>query len=496
MSVSEKTIELITQELSRSGTTARAVTASALDAAESLNSTLNAFLQIDRAGATRRAEELDERARDSHVATDSDDDQPAALHGIPVALKDNICVRGLQATCGSRILENYHPQYDATVTERLRAAGAVIIGKTNCDEFAMGSSNENSAFGPVRNPWDTARVPGGSSGGSAAAVAARIVPAALGSETGGSVRQPAALCGIVGVKPTYGRVSRYGLVAFGSSLDQVSVFGQTVKDAAIVLGAIAGRDSHDATTADVPVPDYADALTGDIRGARIGVPRELFGEGLDAEVRASVEAAIDAYRELGAEIVDVELPHAKYCIAVYYIIATAEASSNLARFDGVRYGLRAEESNELREMYRRTRDEGFGAEVKRRIMLGTYVLSSGYYDAYYLKAQKVRTLIEQDFLSAFERCDAILTPTTPTPAFMLGEKTDDPLAMYLNDIYTCTANLAGIPGISIPCGLTSTGLPIGLQLMGTHWNEATIFRLAHAYEQAHPLTQRPRVIAE
>jgi aspartyl-tRNA(Asn)/glutamyl-tRNA(Gln) amidotransferase subunit A len=404
-------------------------------------------------------------------------------------------VRGLQATCGSRILAGYQPQYDAPVIERLRAAGAVVLGKTNCDEFAMGSSNENSAFGPVRNPWDTERVPGGSSGGSAAAVAARIVPAALGSETGGSVRQPAALCGIVGVKPTYGRVSRYGLVAFGSSLDQVSVFGLTVRDAATVLHAIAGRDPHDATSADVPVPDYAAGLTNDLKGARIGVPRALFGEGLDADVRARVEEAIEAYRELGAEIVDVELPHASYSIAVYYIIATAEASSNLARFDGARYGHRTEEGDNLQKMYRRTRDEGFGAEVKRRIMLGTYVLSSGYYDAYYLKAQQVRTLIKRDFLNAYASCDAILTPTTPTPAFRLGEKTDDPLSMYLSDIYTCMANLAGIPGISIPCGLSTGGLPIGFQLMGPHWGEPDLFRLAHAYEQAHPLTSRPRVMA-
>ncbi len=312
-------------------------------------------------------------------------------------------MRGMQATCGSSILAGYHPPYDATVTERLNAAGAVIVGKTNCDEFAMGSSNENSAYGPVRNPWDTSRVPGGSSGGSAAAVAARIVPAALGSETGGSVRQPAALCGIVGVKPTYGRVSRYGLVAFGSSLDQVSVFGLTVRDAALVLRTIAGRDERDATTADVEVPDYVGAFGGDLKGARIGVPSALLGEGLDADVRARVEAAVEAYRELGAEIVDVELPHAKYSIAVYYIIATAEASSNLARYDGVRYGFRAEDPKDLREMYRRTREEGFGAEVKRRIMLGTYVLSSGYYDAYYLKAQQVRTLIQRDFLNAFEQ---------------------------------------------------------------------------------------------
>jgi aspartyl-tRNA(Asn)/glutamyl-tRNA(Gln) amidotransferase subunit A len=478
-------IETLRAKLASGEMNARTAAESSLDAAERLNETLNAFLQIDRAGALRRAEEIDAETNDSKPP----------LAGIPIAIKDNICVRGLQTSCGSRILGPYHAPYNATAIERLNAAGAVIIGKTNCDEFAMGSSNENSAFGPVRNPWDTLRVPGGSSGGSAAAVSAGIVPVALGSETGGSVRQPASLCGIVGLKPTYGRISRYGLVAFGSSLDQIGIFGRNTRDIGTVLGVIAGRDAHDATTADVPVPDYAAAIAQGLEGARIGVPRELFGEGLDQEVRASVESAIEAYRALGAEIVEIELPHAKYCIAVYYIIATAEASSNLARYDGVRYGFRAEEANELREMYRRTRDEGFGAEVKRRIMLGTYVLSSGYYEAYYRKAQQVRSLIKRDFVRAFEQCEAILTPTTPTTAFMLGEKTDDPLAMYLNDIYTCTANLAGIPGISLPCGLSTEGLPVGFQLMGNYWAEPTLLRLAHAYEQAHPFNARPRVNA-
>jgi aspartyl-tRNA(Asn)/glutamyl-tRNA(Gln) amidotransferase subunit A len=485
MSLSENSIASLRARISRGETTASAVVKAAVDAAENLNETLNAFLQIDRRGALARAAEIDGAAQR----------ESSLLAGMPMAIKDNICVRGLQASCGSRILGPYHPPYSATAIERLQAAGAIIIGKTNCDEFAMGSSNENSAFGPVRNPWDTSRVPGGSSGGSAVAVASGVVPAAFGSETGGSVRQPAALCGIFGLKPTYGRISRYGLVAFASSLDQIGIFGRTARDIAEVLGVVAGRDPNDATTAAVPVPDYPAELTGDIKGARIGVPRALFGEGLDMEVRASVERAIEAYRELGAEIVEIELPHAKYCIAVYYIIATAEASSNLARYDGVRYGFRAEEAETLREMYRRTRDEGFGAEVKRRIMLGTYVLSSGYYDAYYRKAQQVRALIKQDFSRAFETCDAIATPTTPTPAFLLGEKVDDPLAMYLNDIYTCTANLAGIPGISIPCGLSGEGLPIGIQLVGRHWDEATLLRLAHAYAEAHPFTARPRVQA-
>jgi aspartyl-tRNA(Asn)/glutamyl-tRNA(Gln) amidotransferase subunit A len=451
----------------------------AITAAENLNETLNAFLEIDRQGALERAAVAD-----------------GPLAGIPVAVKDNICVRGMQASCGSRILGDYHPPYNATVIERLTQAGAIVIGKTNCDEFAMGSSNENSAFGPVRNPWDTTRVPGGSSGGSAAAVAAGIVPVALGSDTGGSVRQPASLVGVIGLKPTYGRNSRYGLVAFASSLDQVGIFAREVEDVARVLGVIAGRDSHDATTADVPVPDYTASLTGDLKGARLGFPRALFAEGLDEEVGNAVKAVVDVYRDLGAEIVDVDLPHAKYAIAAYYIIATAEASSNLARFDGVRYGFRAEDTPELRQMYRRTREEGFGAEVKRRIMLGTYVLSAGYYDAYYLKAQKVRTLIKNDFLKAFENCDAIITPTSPSTAFALGEKVDDPLAMYLNDIYTVTANLAGVPGISVPCGLSAERLPIGFQLLGPFWSESTLFNLAHAYAEARPFTERPPVFAQ
>jgi aspartyl-tRNA(Asn)/glutamyl-tRNA(Gln) amidotransferase subunit A len=462
-------------------TTARRAVESSLDAAEKLNESLNAFLEIDRSGALKRAGSIT--------------DQAGMLAGIPIAIKDNICVRGLQASCGSRILGDYHPPYDATVIERLLNAGAVVIGKTNCDEFAMGSSNENSAFGPVKNPWDTSRVPGGSSGGSAAAVAAGIVPVALGSDTGGSVRQPASLCGVFGLKPTYGRNSRYGLVAFASSLDQVGIFARTTADVARVLGIIAGRDLHDATTADVPVPDYTAGLKDEVKGARIGFPRALFGAGLDAEVRTSVEAAVDVYRELGAEIVEVELPHAQYSIAVYYIIATAEASSNLARFDGVRYGFRAEDAPELQEMYRKTREEGFGPEVKRRIMLGTYVLSAGYYDAYYRKAQQVRSLLKEDFRKAFESCDAIITPTSPTPAFLIGEKVDNPLAMYLNDIYTVTANLAGVPGLNVPCGLSSKRLPIGFQLLGAYWSESTLLKLAHAYEMAQPFTERPPIFA-
>ncbi|MEZ5427916.1 MAG: Asp-tRNA(Asn)/Glu-tRNA(Gln) amidotransferase subunit GatA [Pyrinomonadaceae bacterium] len=452
-----------------------------LDNAEKLNRTLNSFLTIERGYASERAGELE----------NSGNGNP--LHGAAIAVKDNICTRFSQTSCGSRILGAYRPQYNATAVEKLIDAGAIIIGKTNMDEFAMGSSNENSAFGPVKNPWDTERVPGGSSGGSAAAVASGVVRASLGSETGGSVRQPASFCGIVGLKPTYGRISRYGLVAFASSLDQIGIFGQTSKDVAEVLGAIAGRDPADATTADVPVPDYAGELENDIAGSRIGIPRALFGEGLDDEVRAAVEKAIENYRKMGAEIVDVELPNSPYSIAVYYIICTAEASSNLARFDGVRYGFRAEDAHELRQMYMKTREEGFGPEVKRRIMLGTYVLSSGYYDAYYAKAQKVRTLLKRDFLNAFEQCDAILTPTSPSVAFRIGEKSDDPLAMYLSDIYTASANLAGIPGLSVPCGLSEEGLPIGLQLVGNHWSENVLLNLAHAYEREFPLGAKPEI---
>lgn len=456
-----------------------------LDSAEKLNETLNSFLSIERNHAIERAENLDKSANEN---------QP--LRGFAIAVKDNICTKGMRTSCGSHILNNYKAQYDATAVEKLTEAGAVIVGKTNMDEFAMGSSNENSAFGIVRNPWDTQRVPGGSSGGSAVAVASGVVRASLGSETGGSVRQPASFCGIVGLKPTYGRISRFGLVAFASSLDNIGIFGQTSKDVADVLGVIAGRDSRDSTTADVEVPNYVQELSSSLKGRKIGVPRALFGEGLEDEVRNSVEKSIENYQSLGAEIVDIELPYSKYSIAVYYIICTAEASSNLARYDGVRYGFRAEDAHELREMYFKTREEGFGAEVKRRIMLGTYVLSSGYYDAYYAKAQKVRTLIKQDFQNAFSKCDAILTPTSPTVAFKLGEKSDDPLAMYLSDIYTASANLAGIPGINVPCGISSEGLPIGLHLLGNYWSENTLLNFSHEYENNFPLNAKPKVFAE
>ena len=451
-----------------------------LDNAEKLNGELNSFLTIEREYALNRADELEKSSEEK------------SLTGFAIAVKDNICTKFSQTSCGSRILGNYRPQYNATAVEKLLGAGAVVVGKANMDEFAMGSSNENSAFGAVRNPWDTERVPGGSSGGSAVAVASGVVRASLGSETGGSVRQPASLCGIVGFKPTYGRVSRFGLVAFASSLDQIGIFGQTAKDVADVLGAIAGRDKNDSTTADVAVLDYAAELEKEIKGKKIGVPHALFGEGLDDEVRNAVEKSIENYQSLGAEIVDIELPNAKYGIAVYYIICTAEASSNLARFDGVRYGFRAKNAHELREMYMKTREEGFGAEVKRRIMLGTYVLSSGYYDAYYAKAQKVRTLLKQDYAKAFEKCEAILTPTSPSTAFKIGEKSDDPLAMYLSDIYTVSANLTGTPGVSVPCGLSGDGLPIGLQLTGNHWSEANLLNLASVYEKNFPLGAKPK----
>ena len=407
------------------------------------------------------------------------------LAGVPVALKDNLCVRGMRTTASSKILDTFRPPYDATVVQRLEDAGAIIVGKTNCDEFAMGSSNENSAYGPVRNPWDGERTPGGSSGGSATAVAARCVPLALGSDTGGSIRQPASFCGVVGLKPTYGRVSRYGLLAFASSLDQIGPITRTVGDAAVALSVIAGSDPADSTSSSSTVPDYTQALTGDIRGVRVGVPRAFVSEGVDDDVRRAFDGALGVLRDAGATLVDIELPHAKYAIPVYYLVCTAEASSNLARYDGVKYGHRSPAARDagLKTMYSRTRDEGFGAEVKRRIMLGTYVLSAGYYDAFYLKALQVRTLMRRDYDRAFERADVVAMPTSPVPPFRLGEKMDDPLQMYLNDIFTVSANLAGLPGISIPCGF-SGNLPIGFQIIGRMFDEASILRVADTYERA------------
>jgi aspartyl-tRNA(Asn)/glutamyl-tRNA(Gln) amidotransferase subunit A len=423
------------------------------------------------------------KAREIQSIADKGDVLPP-LAGVPIAVKDVMVMKGVRSTAGSKILDNFVSPYDCTAVKRLEDAGVIVLGKTNCDEFAMGSSNENSGYWPVKNPRDLSRVPGGSSGGSAAVVAAGTAVAALGSDTGGSVRQPAAYCGVVGLLPTYGRVSRYGLIAFASSLDHIGPLTKTVKDAAILLKHIAGRDPLDSTSADVPVPDYERVIGESVRGLKLGVPKEYFGEGLDPEVRSAVEAAIHKLAQDGAEIVEISLPHTKYAIPTYYIIAPAEASANLARFDGVRYGFRAPGVKTLSEMYRVTRDKGFGVEVKRRIMLGTYALSAGYYDAYYLKAQQVRTLLTNDFVEAFKRVDAIVCPTTPTTAFKLGENTDDPVKMYLNDIYTVTADLVGIPGISVPCGNSKEGLPIGLQILGKHFDEGTVLRVAHAYEHS------------
>ena len=407
------------------------------------------------------------------------------MMAMPLAIKDNLCTEGVTTTCSSRMLQNFVPPYDATVIATLRAQGYLLLGKTNLDEFAMGSSTENSAFGPSRNPWNLHCVPGGSSGGSAAAVAADECVAALGSDTGGSIRQPAAFCGVVGLKPTYGRVSRYGLIAFASSLDQIGPITKDVADAAFLLGVIAGHDPMDSTSADVPVPDYTKALKKkDLKKLKVGIPAEFFAEGLDSEVEQAVRAAIEELKSLGGEIKEIQLPRTDAAVAVYYVIATAEASSNLARFDGVKFGLRAKDTKDLLDLYTKTRQEGFGPEVKRRIMLGTYALSSGYYDAYYGKAQAVRTLIRQDFDAAFKEVDLIVTPVTPTPAFKLGEKSEDPLQMYLSDIFTISVNLAGLPAIALPCGFSKAGLPIGLQLIGRAFQEDTLLRAAHAYEQA------------
>jgi aspartyl-tRNA(Asn)/glutamyl-tRNA(Gln) amidotransferase subunit A len=437
---------------------------------------IHAWLTLSEERALAQAKRIDDLAAKG--------DPLPPLAGVPVGVKDVMVTLGLRTTAGSKILDDFIPPYDCTAVSRLEAAGAIILGKTNCDEFAMGSSNENSAYGPVRNPRDKTRVPGGSSGGSAAAVAAGMVVAALGSDTGGSIRQPASFCGVVGLMPTYGRVSRYGLIAFASSLDHIGPLTRNVRDAAIVLRVMAGHDPMDSTSAQVPVPDYEEELNKPIKGLKIGVPKEYFGEGLDPEVRAAVEAAIARIAAQGAAVAPISLPHTPYAVPTYYVVATAEASANLARYDAVRYGYRAPQSHTLAEMYRRTRDQGFGAEVKRRIMLGTYALSAGYYDAYYLKAQKVRTLLARDFEAAFRQVDAILTPTAPTPAFRLGEKTDDPLAMYLADIYTVTADLVGVPGISVPCGTTRSGLPIGLQVLGRHFDEGTVLRVANAVEES------------
>lgn len=476
MDLTKLTIAELQEQLQKRAVTAQEIAEAHLKRIDERDPQVKAFLRLSPERALEQAAAIDRLVEKK---------QPLPpLAGVPMAVKDVIATREVPTTAGSRILEKYRPPYDATAVARLEQAGAVILGKTNCDEFAMGSSTENSSYFPTRNPHDLERVPGGSSGGSAAAVADALALASLGSDTGGSIRQPASFCGVVGVMGTYGRVSRYGLIAFASSLDHVGPFARTVRDAAAVLQVVAGRDSNDSTSADVPVPDYAAELEKPVKGMKVGVPKEYFGAGLDTEVRAQVEKGIERLRELGCELREVSLPHTDYAIACYYIIAPAEASSNLARYDGVRYAFRAPGADSLEAMYHTTRGAGFGAEVKRRIMLGTYVLSAGYYEAYYLKAQKVRTLLYQDFVRAFEQVDALVTPTAPTPAFKLGEKTNDPLQMYLADIYTVTGSLAGVPGISVPCGKSKAGLPIGLQLFAKHFDEARLLRLAHAFEQS------------
>lgn len=453
---------------------AKDLTRAYLDRISDVEGVLHSYLTVTEEIALTQAEEADSRMAQG---------EKGPLLGVPMALKDLLSTKGIETTCGSRMLAGYRPPYDATAYRKLRDAGAVLLGKLNMDEFAMGSSTENSAFGVTANPWDSSTVPGGSSGGSAAAVAAGETAFTLGSDTGGSVRQPASLCGVVGMKPTYGRVSRFGLIAFASSLDQIGPFTRTVEDCANVLSVISGHDPLDSTSAPVPVPDFSEVLSADLRGVRVGVPAEYFVEGVEPGVESAVRAAIERLRELGAEIVDVSLPSTGYALSTYYIIAPAEVSSNLGRYDGVRYGYRTTEGNDLIDTYLRTRDQGFGPEVKRRVMLGTYALSAGYYDAYYVKAQKVRTLIKQEFDRAFEKCDVIVTPTSPSVAFPLGSRTQDPLSMYLADLFTIPANMAGIPGISVPCGF-SDGLPVGLQLLGRAFDEAGVLRVAHAYERS------------
>jgi len=454
---------------------AEEITMSILDRISAIEPEIHAYVTVSDT-AIVRAKEIDARLKAK---------QPVGeLCGVPVAVKDNMCTLQMPTTCSSKILKNFVAPYQATVVDLLLAEDAVIVGKTNLDEFAMGSSTENSAFHVTRNPWDTSRIPGGSSGGAAAAMAADLAAMALGSDTGGSIRQPAALCGVVGLKPTYGRVSRYGLVAFASSLDQIGPITKNVTDAALLMNVIAKHDPRDSTSAPEPAPNYMAALDCDVKGLKIGLPKEYFGQGLSPEVAAAVRAAADKYAAMGAHVLDISMPHTEYAVATYYIIATAEASSNLARYDGVHYGHRTQRKSDLIGLYSRSRSEGFGPEVKRRIMLGTHALSAGYYDAYFLKAARVRALFRRDFDQAFEKVDAILSPTSPTPAFRIGEKTDDPLSMYLSDIYTISANLAGVPGISLPCGFSSDGLPIGLQLMAKPFDEGRLLRIAYAFEQA------------
>jgi aspartyl-tRNA(Asn)/glutamyl-tRNA(Gln) amidotransferase subunit A len=476
--LNQLTVSELAAKLARREVSAREVTQSCLNQIARVDGQIHAFISHDAADALAQADAADKLISQGSNGTSR------PLLGIPIAVKDVLAVKNQPLNCGSKILGKFISPYDATAIEKLKSSGAIVFGRLNMDEFAMGSSTENSAFGVTRNPWDTTRIPGGSSGGSAAAVAADECIASLGSDTGGSIRQPAALCGCVGLKPTYGRISRYGLVAFASSLDQIGPFTKTVSDAATLLGVLSGVDSRDSTSVPAPVPNYSAALDEKIRGLKLGLPKEYMIGGLDPEIKSAVDTAVKQYEKLGAEIVEISLPHTDYAVATYYIIATAEASANLARFDGIRYGARVDGADPT-ELYAKTRGTGFGPEVKRRIILGTYVLSSGYYDAYYLRAQKVRTLIRNDFLKAFKTVDAIVTPTTPTAAFKLGEKSDDPLQMYLSDIFTISCNLAGICGISLPCGFTkSPKLPVGLQLLGKPFGEETLLKLAHAYEQS------------
>jgi len=471
----EKTAREIRDSIQSGATSATAVTRAYLDRIDAVDGMVDAYTQVWRESALAQAADIDAQVKQGK--------EIGALGGVPISLKEVLCTTEGETTCSSKIIADYRSPYNATAVSKLIGAGAVLLGKVNMDEFAMGSSTENSAIKKTRNPWNLNCVPGGSSGGSAASVASDTATLSIGSDTGGSIRQPASFCGCVGIKPTYGRVSRYGLVAFASSLDQIGPLTKDVYDAALTLNVLCGKDPHDATTADLPVPDFTKALTGDIKGLKIGLPKEYYTEYLGEETRNKIETALDVLRAQGAETVEVSLPHTEYAVAVYYILAPAEASANLARFDGVRYGFRHPDAHDVKSLYVMSKSAGFGPEVQRRILLGTYVLSSGYYDAYYLKAQKVRHLIKQDFDQAYEKCDVIITPTTPTPAFEFGSKTDDPLAMYLNDIYTISANLAAIPGISVPCGKSPEGLPVGLQVMGRAFDEATILRVAHTYEQ-------------
>lgn len=481
MELHELTIHELQDKLRAGETTAAEINASVFSRIDAVDGNLHAYILLMREQAAAEAERADAEIRRGEIKP---------LTGIPIALKDIFCTRGIRTTCGSRMLENFIPPYDATVVEKLRTAGAVFIGKTNMDEFAMGSSTETSYFGITRNPWDPDRIPGGSSGGSAAAVAADECIAAIGSDTGGSIRQPAALCGVVGMKPTYGRVSRFGLIAFASSLDQIGPFTKDVEDCAILMNVIAGYDPRESTSVPEEVPDYRSFLGRGIEGWTVGIPREYFVAGIDPQVEAAVRRAIKGVEGLGARCIEVSLPHTRHCVAVYYIIAPAEASSNLARYDGVKYGFRDSGGQDLMEMYKKTRSAGFGAEVKRRIMIGTYALSSGYYDAYYRKASQVRASIRNDFDEAFRTCDVLMTPTTPTPAFRIGEKTEDPIQMYLSDIFTISANLAGIPGISVPCGFTAEGLPIGVQFLAGHFREGRLLQCASAYEKQAGIEKR------